>query len=163
MYAAISGRKDIVKLLLDKGADPHVIGWNDETALRDAVKNGHKEIIKLLVDTDSKFKKHSMGSALVEAAQKGDKDSISLLLDKGADPNSKACSHDPSSPPLPTMALIEATLKGYKDIVKLLLDKGANPNIQAEVGYGLTALEIAERNGDKEIVQLIKSKSLSKK
>ena len=38
MYAVGSGRKDIVKLLVDKGADPNIIAWNDKTALREAVK-----------------------------------------------------------------------------------------------------------------------------
>lgn len=188
MYAVRRGRKDIVELLIDKGADPHIITWGDKTALREAVKGGHKEIIKLLLATNSEFKKRSMGCALIEAAEKGHKDIVELLINQGADPNSTACADDPSSFPTDTTALIEAAGKGHKDIVmllldkgadinskrsttdntaliqaiardhkdiaKLLLDKGANPHI-ANV-HGNTALQIAERKGYKEIVQLIK-------
>lgn len=155
MYAARSGRKDIVELLVVNGADPHIITWNDKTALREAVKGGHKEIIKLLLDVNSKFRERSIDYALVEACSKGEEDSVNLLLDRGANPNAKACSSDPNGPPIETTPLIQAVIKGGKDMVRLLLDKGANPNIKD--GYGYTAEQIAKSKGYKDIVQLMEN------
>lgn len=153
MYAAKSGRKDIVKLLLDKGADPNIVAWGDETALRNAVKNGHKDIIKLLLDTNAEFKKRSMGGALVEAAQQGHKDIVELLINKGADPNSTAY-YDGYSAPTDTTALVVASGKGHKDIVRVLLDKGAYVNSQCS-SMGNTALILATAMNHKHIAKLL--------
>lgn len=157
MHAVESGRTDLVKLLIDKGADPHIIAWNDNTALREAVKGGHKEIIKLLLLIDSKFRKDSMSCALVEAAQKGDKDSVHLLLDNGADLNVAAIVKAPDSPPSSNTALIVAASEGHKDIVRLLLDKGANINATTSTSNA-TALLVASSKGHKDIVKLLLDK-----
>ena len=52
--ASTRGCTDLVKLLLDKGADPNVSHVTDpgngSTALMCAVVNGHKEIVRLLLE-----------------------------------------------------------------------------------------------------------------
>ena len=47
--ATSKGHKDLVSLLLDRGANVNVVG-NDTTALIAAVQGGHKDIVSLLLD-----------------------------------------------------------------------------------------------------------------
>jgi ankyrin repeat protein len=159
MHASRNGCKNMVVLLLNKGASPHIRGaWGDNTALREAVKAGHKEIVELLlakcVDKRDASARLSMGYALIEAAKKGDKDMIKLLLDKDADPNIEGTS-DSDNVLTSTTALSEAAGRGHEDIVKLLLDNGADVHIRNV--WGTTALETAKLRGHKKIVQLIES------
>ena len=49
MSASYHGHTEIVKLLLDKGADPNIQNEDGETALMKASEEGHTEIVKLLL------------------------------------------------------------------------------------------------------------------
>ena len=73
-----------------------------------------------------------------------------LLLDYDADINKTNKYGD--------TALHWACRKGYIDIVKLLLDHDADPTIENRFAGINTPLEIAEREGHKEIVRLLKNK-----
>lgn len=157
MYASRNGNKDMVALLLNKGACPHVRSrWGDNTALREAVKGNHKKIVKLLLDTPSKnsdLLRLSLGYALIEAAKNGYQDIVELLLANGADPNVKG-DPDAQSCITSTTALIEASGQGHTNIVKLLLSKGANPNIETSA-TSTTALHQASSQGHTDIVKLL--------
>lgn len=50
MFAAQEGLKDIVKMLLNNGADPNAQGSLGDTALMYAAWYGHKDIAKILID-----------------------------------------------------------------------------------------------------------------
>ena len=50
MYAAENGNKDIVKLLIDKGANVNKQDKNGKTPLMYAVVKGNKDIVKLLIE-----------------------------------------------------------------------------------------------------------------
>ena len=50
MIAASNGHTDIVKALLDKGADVNARGNKGSTALMFAAYNGHTDIVKSLID-----------------------------------------------------------------------------------------------------------------
>ena len=75
---------------------------------------------------------------------------INLLLNRGADPNKMSKKWTP---------LHEAVQNGSKSTVQLLLNKGALPNlpgVSVPGGVsGRTAMEMAERRGNKEIIQLM--------
>ena len=154
-YASRSGHKDMVILLLNKGASPHMLvgSWRENTSLREAVTAGHKEIVKLLLDKqDGVGARLSMDYALIEAAKKGSKDMVEQLLDKGADPSAEGnAEHDKSF--TGSTALIVASDYGHKDIVQLLLNRGANLHMTNICGN--TALMIASWCGHKDIVQLL--------
>jgi ankyrin repeat protein len=159
MHASRNGRKNVVRLLLNRGAHPHIRSrWGDNTALREAVKGRHKEIVKLLLDKRKRdaSARFSMGYALIEAAKKGDNDMVELLLDNGADPNVEG-TPDSDSNYTSTTALIEASSEGHKDIVKLLLDKGADLNVEQSQSSA-TALFGASSRGHKDIVELLLDK-----
>jgi ankyrin repeat protein len=51
--AAASGRTEVVRLLLERGADPHVRGKDGKTPSEWGSERGHHEIVQLLSDCDA--------------------------------------------------------------------------------------------------------------
>lgn len=109
--ASQRGLYDIVRLLLDKGAD---VQANLDDALRTAFGNGHYNIVQLLldrgvdVDVEATIYRHN---ALSLAAREGHYMTVLLLLYRGAYATD--------------LALLEASKTGHYDIVQLLNDKRA--------------------------------------
>lgn len=86
-YAAFDGRTEMVRFLLDKGADKNAVAPNEFTPLMLAVRNGHEEAAKALLygDPDVNYKTRSAGdSALKLALQKGYAPVVDLLKRAGA-------------------------------------------------------------------------------
>jgi uncharacterized protein len=88
------------------------------------------------------------GSNLIDAAFKGDIDTVKQLLDKGVNPNSKDSDGE--------TALHYAALKGRTEVVMLLLKKGANPNIKDKDGG--TPLMSAAWGGHADVAKLLLAK-----
>lgn len=162
MHACKRGRIDMVKMLLEKGASPHIYSLWDNTPFREAVKHNHQEIIKLMLQftyqsmgkstwSESDFER-SLGFALIQAAEDGRKDLVALLLKNGADVNAAGWSM--SGMPTTTYALIVASAGGHEDIVRLLLENGANIHCLSS-SSGNTALICAVANGHINIVKLL--------
>jgi ankyrin repeat protein len=74
------GQYNIVKLLIEKGADIHI--HNDHLFL-DAARAGHFNIVKLLLDNGANVHT-SNNMAISYAAEKGNLDLVKLLIEKGA-------------------------------------------------------------------------------
>ena len=150
-------QKDMVKLLLDKGANPYVSCYSDNVALRESVKLGYDEITEILItrcygrkydlytnfpDTNEprynylsrlgndnyEDREKSLGYALIEAAKKGQNDKVLLLLNKGAHPNIKA-SNNSDFGINQTTPLIAAVSNNHIKVVKMLLELGADVNL----------------------------------
>ncbi|KAH8895767.1 ankyrin, partial [Thozetella sp. PMI_491] len=87
---AVKGRYEgIVKLLLDKGADPNSLNsWGHSTPLLRAVEMRHKVIVKLLLDKGAdpnlESPRRSRISPFVIATERRYEDIVRLLLEKGA-------------------------------------------------------------------------------
>ena len=114
------------------------------TTLIEAAREGHKDVVLLLLDRGADVNKRATDTtALIAAVEGGHKDVVSLLLDRGADLNMVV--HD-------TTALVAAAKKGLKDIVSLLLGRGADVNM---VVCDTTALIAAAEEGYKDIVSLL--------
>ena len=129
MWAVAQRHADIVKTLVELGADVHVrsaprprrihtrtAGFNP-TGVLDVVQGGN--------------------TALLFAARAGNVDAARHLVDGGADVNDTA--------PVGTSALVVAAHSGHTALAAFLLEQGADPNA-AEAGY--TALHAATLRGD---------------
>ena len=133
---------DKVKLLIDRGADVRAKAKSGYTALMVATTYfGTSSSVRLLLEHDAEAnpgKKVTFdASPLVLASLAGDRDNISLLLAKGADPNHRMdfLGMFPSSP------LITAVGFGDPEVLKALLKGGAD--IRERDNDGMTALDWA--------------------
>ena len=152
MWAATNGHTDIVKLLLDRGADIDAVYRDGNNALTLAATNGHANTVKLLLDRGadidhvSKYGK----TVLIETARfwprsDGNTDTVKLLLDRGADINAVDTSGN--------TALIFAAEYAPIDTVKLLLKMGANiDHVNRDRD---TALMVAQGKGRTEIAKIL--------
>jgi ankyrin repeat protein len=128
---------DVVKLLLDQGADVNVQGGEYGTALQAAALGGYLDVIKLLLDqgADVNVQGDRYGTALQAAAWGEHLDVVKLLLDQGADVNVQGgrCG----------TALQAAAWGEHLDVVKLLLDQGATFGIPIVDSQGASLLHSA--------------------
>lgn len=132
MYASRDGKYEMVRLLLDYGANVNHKSYYGITALMFASTHGHYEIIKLLLDKGASVNEvdhDSRHSALMTAAYEGHIQVVKLLLERGANINFKNSYED--------TALSCACEKDHKNVVELLLQSGAIVNERALVASSL--------------------------
>ncbi|KAM9851927.1 ankyrin repeat domain-containing protein 34A [Aulostomus maculatus] len=83
-YDDLQTRVRMVRYLLEKGADPNIPDKSGRTALMHAcAEEAGKEVVSLLLENgaDPSLKDYSGSSALVHAINKGDRDTLQVLLD----------------------------------------------------------------------------------
>lgn len=157
-YACNEELTDIVAVLLQAGAKPNVLstdvlytshGWkNKNTVLIDAVIAGNAEIVTLLIKYKGNVnQKGNDGLTPLHLACTYNLTIVKLLLDHGADVNTKADARKGITP------LMVATSHGCVDVTRLLLERGANVNAKIKVHD--TALTMACENGFLDIIQLL--------
>jgi ankyrin repeat protein len=169
--AVQSGDLESVRLLLAHGADATYEGrWG--SVLGDAVYGGKLAIVKLVVEAGADVNGgFGFTNVLQCAAEAGNVEIVRYLLKKGAKVNAEC--HWNRTP------LMEAVKENHTAVVKLLLDHGADwrpkeeatsddlqehsadwrPNDEpGGMGFtrGDTALRLAQRKGNKEIIQMLK-------
>ncbi|KAF7158590.1 hypothetical protein CNMCM5623_003650 [Aspergillus felis] len=157
MYHArtVETEKDISDRILNF-FDHQSQGGQYGNALKAASSQGHKAIVRLLVekgaDVNSPTRGLYYGNALHAASSQGYKDIVQLLVENGADVN--ACSAGLAG----GNVLQAASSQGHKDIVEILLANGADANAPSGgLDHG-GPLEAASWEGHKEIVQLLLDK-----
>ena len=150
IWTSYNSHAEVIKLLLEKGAEINAKANNGATALMMAAYQGHTEIIKLLLEkgADVNAKSKDGITALWQAAQNGHTEVVKLLLEKGAEVNAKDTDGG--------TALMVASESGHTEVVKLLLDKGAD--VSAKDNKGVMALYMAANNGYTETVKLLLEK-----
>ena len=121
MYAVQGAQITLVKDLIDKGINVHLLNKSSESALIVAVKLGYFDIVALLIEQGAavNFREgYCRESPLMFAAQSDNDSLVQLLLDKGAEVN---YSDEQNNTPL-----LCAVIAGKVKNVKLLLERGAN-------------------------------------
>ncbi|XP_046571429.1 poly [ADP-ribose] polymerase tankyrase-2-like [Haliotis rubra] len=148
MAAALHGKKDVVDLLVSKGADLTLKDDCSRNALHLACEGGNSGIVEdLLPLFDINCRGEEGWTPLMAAALHGKKDVVDLLVSKGADLTLKDdCSRN---------ALHLACEGGNSDIVEDLLPLF---DINCRGHEGLTPLMEAARYGKKDVVDLLVSK-----
>ena len=166
--------KDINKYIYLKTAEDECLSERVSlfiTPLGKSVENNNIKITRLLLDKGANIDKGFLAKAidmpetaseiktpLYIALSNKNKKIAKLLISKGANVNfiyeeiGGDCENESSS------VLMKAVSWGNKDIIKLLVDKGAKVDEVVWQGDSqTTALQIAQEQGDQEIIKLLKN------
>ena len=153
--AVSEGHENIVKLLLDYGADPNTVTEYKTSPLEIATTSGYETIAHSLIEAGTRV---NLGNALISAAQCGMLSIVESLLSLGVCVNEKRqegmeeVDDDPSGT-VGRSALHEAAWAGHGKIVTTLLQHRAD--IDATYNCGDTALHDAVRNGQYDVVKIL--------
>lgn len=169
ILASFHGHEDVVRLLLEAGADANQSSEIDYSALDAASRMGHLEIVKMLLDAgafvnvDAVIKVNNTHSPLLLAVHGGHYEVARILIDAGASENHIIFA---SSGYIKTdhTALIEAVDIGHVELVRLLLPNAiyrAEKDFPPESGddLRLAALNVAVENENEEIVRILVEES----
>jgi ankyrin repeat protein len=169
------GSTNVVKLLIDRGANAAVVAENRTTPLRLAARSGDEEAMRLLIAHGANLKAdapaalnaalrsdctacvalvidaveaRALGDALITQAKFGNVAAVKLLLQRGASVN---VTTGAGVTPLMAACDTDAAAAG---IVLLLLDAGAD--VSARAKDGTTALDFARRRSNKTVLDLLR-------
>ncbi|CAG5158196.1 uncharacterized protein ALTATR162_LOCUS5032 [Alternaria atra] len=119
LLAAENGHKQVVKLLLDKGAEINAQSRRYGNALCAASQGDHEAVVKMLLDKGAEVNAQGgcYGNALCAASKGGHEAVVEMLLNKGAEVNAQVGPFG--------NALQAASQGGHEAVVKLLVAWGA--------------------------------------
>jgi len=138
------GRLIIARELLKNGADPNAENVGGETPLQVALAEGKTQLAGVLFEAGAMDDAQELLFALARAGI-DDRDSLGLLIERGADVDAK----DESG----LTPLLIAVADGRRLLTKRLIDLGADVNIPDDAGR--TPLLIATEKGNQPIVDLL--------
>jgi ankyrin repeat protein len=147
--AASDGHIEVVRYLLDEGADMEQWSGRYGTALGGACSEGETQVVALLLARGARTTPSGGGmSPLMHAAQKGHTDIVELLLAHGeGEQLERRTSHQSRT------ALHLACLNRHAGVVRVLLGAGADPHVVDHNGD--TPLSFAFTEGHTECVALL--------
>ena len=144
--AATAGHVEVVRSLLDAGAEVNHPTTSKSTPLRGACFDGHLDVVTLLLDAGAE---PNVGNRLNQtplmiASGRGHARVVAYLLEWGGggvvDPNVVSVTGD--------TALHAAAEKGCREIVELLLAHGARSNMVTHEGWTAAILSAASKYDD---------------
>lgn len=121
--SALLGQTELVKLLIQFGANPDLGHRSGDSPLSYAATHGHSDIVKYLLENGANPNHaDSLGfTPLIAASRNGQVEAVIELLNAGADPHAKSKKYG-------LTALHLASREGFHEIVKILLDRGGCQN-----------------------------------
>jgi ankyrin repeat protein len=145
--ACQQGETEIIRLLLEKKADPNQKCFDGWTPLHTAAVRGRADVVDSLLKAgaDHNIRNNYESTPIILAAGNGSDDVVRLLLSKGADP--KVINSTGSS------ALHRAAQNGHIECAKLLVIAGANYNLQKK--SGVTPLHCATAGSYSDVVEYL--------
>ena len=133
-YACVSGALDVVKMLVEAGAEVHATDYQGRTCLTLVAECGHTDTVRYLVGLPVVEINHGNNyTALHCAVEKRCTDVVRVLIDAGADIEIK---NNSGRSPLHT-----ACESGALDVVKMLVEAGAG--VRVANAEGATCLNLA--------------------
>jgi ankyrin repeat protein len=158
----ISRKPEVLRLLLDHGADVHGHYIGGSSALHLAAGSGNPEIVQMILDrnTEVDIRDGQGATPLLTASSNGNPDVVQLLIDHGADPYARDKDGKTALDKAGTLgvsrmlirlnvsqtsAFFGATSHGDPEQMRLLLDYGASADERAGGGY--TPLHFAAATG----------------
>lgn len=147
-YAALNQKVNMVKHLIEHGAEVNVQDASNVTPLHHAITSQNNEIIRMLIEKGASLEAKTLGNDLTPlhmAVIDGTEDSVKLLIDSGACVDA-ASAH--GERPLHFAAELNCLQQ-----VEILLQNGAGVN--SSDCNGTTPLHLASGNGYDAIVQML--------
>jgi len=149
-WAASRGRDDVVKLLVERNANVHLVTSDNWSAMHDAARKGSEPVCRMLRDAtaDVKIRTSNGNTPLHLACHYGRLEAASFLSDcDGVDVNeTNSVGHSP---------LHLASRHGHEAIVSLLIDKRGSVLLQDRIGR--TAEALASENKFESVVSLLQA------
>ena len=144
--ASINNKCDVIKVLMEAGADPNRADEDGFTPLYWTAKNGHAGAADTLIECGALHDKADKSGCtpLHCAAQSGHREVLSVLLKRGSNPG-RACDKGNTS-------LHVASKCGHQEIVEIIIAFGVDPN--ASNFEGESPLMVATRSGNTNVVRV---------
>ncbi len=157
--AAMAGRADMIRVLLDAGANPattSTFGRMDMTPLEAATMGKHAEAVGLLNEVGARLDMSGIGGviseqAMVTAIQDSDIDGVQSMLDAGVSVNGLLVSN--TTPLSLAAGYARGRLPRQEEMVSFLIRVGADVNLRN--ADGSTAFMHAARRGGTKIMSLL--------
>jgi ankyrin repeat protein len=143
--ASDRGHGEVVRILLERGADPTMQDKDGWTAFHFASSRGHVEVVQILLEqgADLTAQAKDGGTAFHFASSSGHVEVIRILLEQGADPTGR--DEDGRTP------FHFASWGGHAEVVRMLLERGADPTAQDNNGW--TPFHFASSSGHADVIQ----------
>lgn len=144
------GCHDLMKNLLNYGANIDATADSGRTVLMDAASRGLTEAVQIILGAGAAINARTASeqkTALMFASDEGHTDIARMLLDQRAEVSAQDSTGK--------TALIMAAARGRTEVVRLLLQRGADVNAKDQ--FENTALRNAEKYGGPEVTALLRS------
>jgi ankyrin repeat protein len=146
LEATANGHTDVIRLLLEKGANINNKGYKDQNSLFVASENGQEKAVQMLIEAGACVNDDDENGVtpIQIASQEGHRGVVEMLVKAGADVN-LGC--EP--------ALYWASENGHEDVVQTLILAGADVNEEGKMGTALHAAAHCHYPGGKVVELLI--------
>jgi ankyrin repeat protein len=144
LEAAAKGHTDVIRLLLENGANINQEGKDGQNALFVASQNGQKAAVQMLIEAGACVNNEDGMTPIEAVSIEGHQGIAKMLIKAGADVNL-------GSEP----ALYCASEGGHEDVVQTLILAGADINLEGGLGTALHAAANNHCTGEKVVKLLI--------